>query len=162
VARARGCRGDALAAALSGAEIEALRPVNALRVLPDGATAIWGARTLGEDEWKYVNLRRYFLFLEASLDRGTQWAVFEPNGERLWERVRASVDAFLLGQWPQGALAGITADEAWFVRCGRDTMTQDDLDAGRLVFVVGVAPVRPAEFVIIRIGQWAADRDPDP
>ena len=150
------------AATLSGAEIEALRPVNALRVPPDGATAIWGARTLGEGEWKYVNLRRYFLFLEASLDRGTQWAVFEPNGERLWERVRASVDAFLLGQWRQGALAGITADEAWFVRCGRDTMTQDDLDAGRLVFAVGVAPVRPAEFVIIRIGQWTADRDPDP
>ena len=150
------------AATLSGAEIEALRPVNALRVLPDGATAIWGARTLGEGEWKYVNLRRYFLFLEASLDRGTQWAVFEPNGERLWERVRASVDAFLLGQWRQGALAGITADEAWFVRCGRDTMTQDDLDAGRLVVVVGVAPLRPAEFVIIRIGQWTADRDPDP
>ena len=109
-----------------------------------------------------MNLRRYFLFLEASLDRGTQWAVFEPNGDRLWERVRASVDAFLLGQWRQGALAGITADEAWFVRCGRDTMTQDDLDAGRLVVGVGVAPLRPAEFVLIRIGQWTADRAPDP
>jgi hypothetical protein len=119
---------------------------------------VLGNRTLSSDpEWKYVSLRRYFAYLEHSLDRGTQWAVFEPNGEQLWEDVRRTIADFLENEWRCGALLGTKAEEAFFVRCDRTTMTQDDLDDGRLVCLVGVAPVRPAEFVDIRIGRWTAD-----
>ena len=131
---------------------------NVVRRRNDGTIEIAGARTLSSDpEWKYVNLRRYLIYLEHSLDRGTQWTVFEPNGEELWANVRSAVSDFLVDEWQQGALAGRTAEEAFFVRCDRSTMTQDDLDDGRLVCVVGVAPLKPAEFVIIRIGRWTAD-----
>jgi hypothetical protein len=119
------------------------------------------ARSLGESldpEWKYVNVRRYIAFLEHSIDDGTQWAVFEPNGEPLWARIRTSVTELLTGELESGALAGTKPEQAFFVRCDRTTMTQNDLDNGRLVCVVGVAPVRPAEFVIFRIGQWTAGR----
>jgi phage tail sheath protein FI len=109
------------------------------------------------DEWKYVKVRRYLAELEHSLDEGTRWAVFEPNGRPLWARVRAAVEDFLKREWRRGALVGKTTKAAFFVRCDRTTMTQDDIDNGRLVCVVGVAPVKPAEFVIIRIGQWTAD-----
>ena len=133
--------------------------VNCLRRLPARGVMIAGARTLSSNaEWKYVNVRRLLLFLESSIDRGLQWAVFEPNGESLWGHVRRLVEDFLVVQWRAGALAGQQADEAFFVRCDRTTMTQDDLDQGRLVCLVGVAPVRPAEFVIFRIGQWTADQ----
>lgn len=119
---------------------------------------VFGNRSLSSDpEWKYVSLRRYFAYLEHSIDRGTQWTVFEPNGEQLWRNVRRTIEDFLLNEWRRGALVGTRAEEASFVRCDRSTMTQDDLDEGRLVCVVGVAPVRPAEFVIIRIGRWTAD-----
>ncbi|HEY0373006.1 MAG TPA: phage tail sheath C-terminal domain-containing protein, partial [Thermoanaerobaculia bacterium] len=118
---------------------------------------IWGARCITSDtEWKYVNVRRLFIFLEESLDQGTQWVVFEPNDERLWARVRQSISAFLTRVWRDGALMGTKAEEAFFVRCDRTTMTQDDLDNGRLIVLIGVAPVKPAEFVIIRIGQFTA------
>jgi hypothetical protein len=110
-----------------------------------------------DPEWKYVNVRRYIVYLEESIDEGTQWAVFEPNDEPLWARVRSSVTDLLTAEFASGALAGTKAEQAFFVRCDRTTMTQDDLDNGRLVCVVGVAPVRPAEFVIFRIGQWTAD-----
>jgi hypothetical protein len=135
--------------------------VNCLRRIPGKGVLVMGARTVSTDpEWKYVNVRRYFLFLETSIDRGTRWAVFEPNGDRLWAEVRRVVENFLRLQFRAGALAGSRPDEAFVVRCDRTTMTQSDIDQGRLVCLIGVALVRPAEFVIFRIGQWTADKKP--
>ena len=139
---------------------EVLNPegINAFRFFEGRGYRLWGARTMSSDsEWKYVNLRRYFAFLEHSIDRGTQGVVFEPNGEALWANVRHTVDDFLFDQWQNGALLGDKPEKAYFVRCDRSTMTQNDLDNGRLVCLIGVAPLRPAEFVIFRIGQWTAD-----
>lgn len=131
--------------------------VNVLRVFEGEGIRLWGARTMSSDpEWRYVNIRRYLLFLERSLDQGTKWAVFEPNGEPLWAGVRQTVAEFLLAEWRAGHLMGRKPEDAYFVRCDRTTMTQDDVDHGRLVVLVGVAPVRPAEFVILRIGQRTA------
>jgi hypothetical protein len=145
---------------ISFGEQEMLNPlgVNCLRFFPGRGYRIWGARTASSDpEWKYVNVRRYFNYLEASIDRGTQWAVFEPNGERLWANVRTTVSDFLYNEWVNGALLGSRPEEAFFVRCDRSTMTQNDLDNGRLVCLIGVAALKPAEFVIFRIGQKTAD-----
>lgn len=111
-----------------------------------------------DPEWKYINIRRYVAYLEQSIDQGTRWAVFEPNGEALWADVRRMIEDFLLNEWRSGALLGDKPEKAYFVRCDRTTMTQDDLDNGRLVILIGVAPLKPAEFVIFRIGQWTADR----
>ena len=138
--------------------------VNSLRRIPGRGIVVWGARTLqGADtaasEWKYVSVRRLALFLEESIDRGLRWAVFEPNAEPLWESVRRSVAAFLTGLFRDGAFAGRTPDDAFFVRCGDDTMTQNDIDNGRLVVEIGIAPVRPAEFVILRIRSHAKSPD---
>jgi phage tail sheath protein FI len=135
--------------------------VNPVRVLPNRGIVVWGARTTSTDpEWKYVSVRRYVTFLEHSIDRGTQWTVFEPNAEPLWADVRTTIEAFLLGQFRAGGFQGRTPDEAFFVKCDRTTMTQDDIDQGLLVCLVGVAVVRPAEFVIFRIGRWTADHRP--
>ena len=113
---------------------------------------VWGARTMSSDaEWKYVNVRRLFIFLVQSIDRGTQWVVFEPNDEATWAAVRRAVENFLVTVWRTGALLGTTPDEAFFVKCDRTTMTQDDIDNGRLICLIGIAPVKPAEFVIVRI-----------
>jgi phage tail sheath protein FI len=101
--------------------------------------------------WKYVPVRRMLLSLERSLGQSLQWVVFEPNGEELWDRVRRLVTDFLLDRWQHGKLRGSKPEEAFFVRCDRSTMTQNDLDNGRLIVLVGVAAIRPAEFVIIRI-----------
>jgi len=139
---------------------EMLNPlgVNCLRLLSGRGYRVWGARLASSDpEWKYVSDRRYFNYLESSIDRGTQWAVFEPNGERLWANVRQTISDFLYNEWRNGALLGTTTDEAYFVRCDRSTMTQNDLDNGRLVCLIGVAIIKPAEFVIFRIGQKTAD-----
>jgi phage tail sheath protein FI len=141
-------------------EQEVLNPlgINCIRSLPNRGIRVWGARTISSDpEWKYVNIRRYFLYLEASIDRGTQWAVFEPNGEALWANVRTTVSDFLYNEWVSGALLGATPKEAFFVRCDRSTITQNDLDNGRLICLIGVAAIKPAEFVIFRIGQKTAD-----
>lgn len=117
---------------------------------------VWGARCITSDpDWKYINVRRLFIFIEKSIEVGTQWAVFEPNNEELWARVSQSVSNFLTRVWRTGALLGIKPEQAFFVKCDRTTMTQDDLDNGRLIMIVGIAPTKPAEFVIIRIGQWA-------
>jgi phage tail sheath protein FI len=117
---------------------------------------VWGARTLSIDPmWKYVNVRRLFLYLEESIEEGTQWVVFEPNSEPLWDRVKRSIESFLLTVWRNGALMGTRPDQAFYVKCDRTTMTQDDIDNGRLICYIGVAPVKPAEFVIFRIHQWA-------
>jgi phage tail sheath protein FI len=142
------------------AEQEGLNPagVNCLRFFPGRGYRVWGARTASSDpEWKYINVRRYFLFLEQSIDRGTQWAVFENNGERLWANIRETIESFLYNEWRSGNLLGGTPAEAYFVRCDRSTMTQNDLDNGRLVCLIGVAVLKPAEFVIFRIGQKTAD-----
>ncbi len=141
-------------------EQEVLNPlgINCIRSLPNRGIRVWGARTISSDpEWKYVNIRRYFLYLEASIDQGSQWAVFEPNGERLWANVRATISDFLYNEWLNGALLGSTPKEAYFVTCDRSTMSQNDLDNGRLICLVGVAALKPAEFVIFRIGQKTAD-----
>jgi len=139
---------------------EILNPegINALRFFPGRGSRVWGARTMSSDsEWKYVNVRRLFIYIEHSIDKGTQYAVFEPNNERLWANIRRSVEDFLLTLWQQGALLGDKPEQAYFVRCDRTTMTQNDLDNGRMICLVGVAPTTPAEFVIFRIGQFTAD-----
>ena len=119
---------------------------------------VWGARCITSDsDWKYVNVRRLLIFIEDSLNQGLQWVVFEPNAEELWGRVRRTVSNFLTTVWRNGALEGDTKDQGFYVKCDRTTMTEDDLDNGRLIVVIGVAPVKPAEFVIIRIGLWTAD-----
>src|SRR5207244_1348861 len=131
-------------------ELLVLHGINPFRVLEDGRIAVWGARTTSSDaEWKYVNVRRYLSFLEHSIERGTQWTVFEPNGERLWAEVRVMISNFLYEQFRAGALAGRKREECFYVKCDRSTMTQNDLDEGLLVCLVGVAPVRPAEFIDI-------------
>jgi uncharacterized protein len=146
---------------LNKAQQDVLNPegINCFRFFEGRGNRLWGARTTSSDpEWKYVNVRRYFIYLERSIDRGTQWAVFEPNGERLWANVRRTIEDFLLNEFMMGALLGSKPEEAYFVKCDRSTMTQNDLDNGRLVCLIGVAALRPAEFVIFRIGQWTADR----
>jgi phage tail sheath protein FI len=135
--------------------------VDDIRSVVDRGIVLWGARTTSDDpEWRYVNIRRYAIFLEHSISDGLQWAVFEPNGEALWSTVRCVVGAFLDTQWRTGALAGSRPADAYFVRCDQSTMTQDDLNEGRLNCVIGVALQRPAEFVIIRIGVWTASHCP--
>jgi len=146
---------------LNKSQQDVLNPegINCFRFFEGRGFRLWGARTISSDpEWKYVNLRRYFAYLEHSIDKGTQWAVFEPNGEQLWGNVRRTIEDFMLNEWQMGALLGDKPEKAFFVKCDRSTMTQNDLDNGRLVCLVGLAPLRPAEFVIIRIGQWTADR----
>jgi len=139
------------------------RGVNALRTFPGRRPIVWGARTLAAGspdagEWKYVPVRRMALFLEASIERGLAWTVFEPNDEPLWQEVRESVGAFLHDLFRASAFHGHSAAEAYFVRCGRDTTTQEDLDVGELVVLVGFAPIRPAEFVVLRIRARALPR----
>ncbi len=130
--------------------------VNCIRAFRGRGIRVWGARTISSDSlWKYINVRRLFIFLEESIEEGTQWVVFEPNDEKLWARVRQTITQFLTRVWRDGALMGTTPGEAFFVRCDRTTMTQDDIDNGRLIVLIGVAPVKPAEFVIFRIAQWA-------
>ena len=130
--------------------------VNCIRVFRGRGIRVWGARTISSDSlWKYVNVRRLFLFLEESIEDGTQWVVFEPNDQKLWARVRQTITQFLTRVWKDGALMGTTPEEAFFVKCDRTTMTQDDIDNGRLIVMIGVAPVKPAEFVIFKIAQWA-------
>ncbi|WP_296824490.1 phage tail sheath subtilisin-like domain-containing protein [Sulfurovum sp.] len=131
------------------------RGVNCVRAFPGRGIRVWGARTLSSDPlWKYINIRRLFIYLEESIDEGTQWVVFEPNSEILWARVIQTISNFLKSVWKSGALMGLTPEEAFFVKCDRTTMTQDDIDNGRLIVMIGVAPVKPAEFVIFRIAQW--------
>lgn len=134
------------------------RGVNAIRRFPGRGIRVWGARTLSSNGlWKYVSVRRLFIFLERSIYEGTQWVVFEPNDDRLWARVKDTLRLFLRTQWRGGALFGRTEDEAFFITCDRTTMTQDDVLNGRLICEVGIAPVRPAEFVIFRVFQYTAE-----
>ena len=149
-----------LATNLTDADTGLLNPrgVNVLRSFVGRGTVVWGARTLhGADElasdWKYVPVRRLALFLEGSIVRGIGWAVFEPNGEPLWAELRQHVGTFLYQRFRDGAFQGRTADEAYFVKCDRSTTTQTDIDNGIVTIVVGFAPLKPAEFVVITIRQ---------
>lgn len=145
---------------LSKAHQEVLNPegVNCFRFFEGRGFLLWGTRTISPDpEFKYVSVRRYFAYLEYSIERGTQWAVFENNDEPLWANIRRTIEDFLFTEWKRGGLMGEKPEKAFFVRCDRSTMTQNDLDNGRLICLIGVAPVKPAEFVIFRIGQWTAD-----
>lgn len=129
-----------------------LRGVNVIRDFGRLGIRVWGARTLDTGpELKYVNVRRYLIYLERSIEQGTQWDVFEPNSEGLWGRLRQTVEQFLLAEWRNGGLLGATPQDAFFVMCDRTTMTQNDIDNGRLICEIGVALTRPAEFVIFRI-----------
>ena len=139
------------------AEQDILNPagVNLIRALPGQGIRVWGARTCSSNSlWKYVNVRRLFIYLEESIKSQTNWAVFEPNDEMLWARVGRTIRAFLRDMWRNGALVGTTEDQAFFVNIGRDTMSQNDILNGRLICEIGVAPSRPAEFVIFRITQF--------
>jgi len=139
------------------AEQDILNPagVNLIRTLPGQGIRVWGARTCSSNSlWKYVNVRRLFIYLEESIKANTNWAVFEPNDEMLWSRVSRTIRTFLRDMWRSGALVGITEDQAFYVNIGRDTMSQGDILNGRLICEIGVAPSRPAEFVIFRITQF--------
>lgn len=132
--------------------------VNLIRAFPGQGIRVWGARTASSDgSWKYINVRRLFIFIEESIKANTNWAVFEPNDEVLWVRVQRTIEVFLTNLWRGGSLAGTSPEEAFFVNIGRSTMSQDDIDNGRLICVIGVAPVKPAEFVIFRITQKTGD-----
>ncbi len=149
--------------ALTKADQETLNPegINCLRFFEGRGFLVWGARVLSSDpEWKYINVRRYFICLERSINLGTQWAVFEPNGPALWVRLIESIRDFLYEEWRHGRLMGTKPEEAFLVKCDRSTMTQADIDAGRVICQVGVAAIRPAEFVIFRISQWTVNRSP--
>jgi phage tail sheath protein FI len=146
------------------AELES-KGVTCLRTLPAAGRVVWGARTReGDDrlgsEWKYIPVRRLALYLEESLQRGTQWAVFEPNGEPLWAQIRVTAGAFLHGLFMKGAFQGQSPSDAYLVKCGKDTTTQDDIDRGIVNIVAGFAPLKPAEFVIITIQQLAGQHRP--
>ena len=144
---------------LSKADQDGLNPdgINVIRAFDSNLT-VWGARTLGGDdntEFKYINVRRLFLFLRESIDEGTQWVVFEPNDSGLWAKIVRNITAFLTNVWRAGALFGTKPEEAFFVRCDAETNPPEVRDLGQVVTEIGVAVVKPAEFVIFRISQWA-------
>ena len=153
----RGCTG--LSCAYNEGEQDILNPigVNLIRAFTGRGIRVWGARTISSNGlWKYLNVRRLFIYVEESIKANTNWVVFEPNSTALWSRVTRTIEAFLATCWRDGALAGSTPSEAFFVECGPTTMTQDDIDNGRLICQIGIAPVKPAEFVIFRITQKTA------
>lgn len=144
---------------ISKAQQDGLNPqgVNCIRDM-NGNIRVWGARTIGGDkngEWKYINVRRLFLYLRESIDEGTQWVVFEPNDMALWAKIKRNINAFLTNVWRSGALFGATPQEAFFVKCDEETNPPEVRDLGQVVTEIGVAVVKPAEFVIFRISQWA-------
>ncbi len=145
---------------LTNSEQGVLNPngVNCLRVFAGRGIRIWGARTLSSDaSWRYLNVRRLFNYVEKSIERGTQWAVFEPNDQFLWSKMRRDINSFLKNVWRDGALFGQTPDQAFFVKCDEENNPQETRDLGQLIIDIGIAPVKPAEFVIFRIGQYAPE-----
>ena len=153
----RGCTG--LSCNYNTGEQDILNPVgvNLIRAFPGRGIRVWGARTISSNGlWKYLNVRRLFIYVEESIRANTNWVVFEPNSEVLWGRVKRTIETFLATCWRDGALAGSSPDQAFYVECGPTTMTQDDIDNGRLICEIGIAPVKPAEFVIFRITQKTA------
>jgi phage tail sheath protein FI len=148
-----------LAQKISKNQQDGLNPkgINCIRDL-NGNIRVWGARTIGGDmngEFKYINVRRLFLFLRESIDEGTQWTVFEPNTPDLWARIRRNVIAFLTNVWRSGALFGNTPEQAFFVKCDEENNPPEVRDAGQVIIEIGVAVTKPAEFVIFRLSQWA-------
>ena len=136
--------------------------VNCLRTFPVSGNVIWGSRTMeGADslasEWKYVPVRRIALFIEESLYRGTQWVIFEPNDNPLWAQIRLNVGAFMHDLFRHGAFQGSTPRDAYFVKCDSETTTQSDINRGIVNLLVGFAPLKPAEFLIIKISQLAGN-----
>jgi phage tail sheath protein FI len=130
--------------------------INCIRTFPAAGLRIYGARTLSSDPaWRYLNVRRLFNYLEESILSGTQWVVFESNDDALWARIRRTISAFLVNEWRRGALFGLTPDEAFYVKCDRETNPAEGIDAGQVVCEIGVAPVKPAEFVIFRLAQFS-------
>jgi phage tail sheath protein FI len=145
---------------INTAQQSVLNPIgiNCFRYFADRGIRLWGARTVSSDtDWQYLNVRRYFAYVEHSLDKGTQWAVFENNDEVTWAKITQSVYDFLYNEWRNNALMGSKPEQAFFVRCDRSTMTQNDIDNGRLVCLIGIAVIKPAEFVIFRISQFTAN-----
>lgn len=143
---------------LTRGEQDTLNPlgVNCIRSFPGRGIRVWGARTLSSDgSWRYINVRRLFIYIEQSMDIGLQWVVFEPNDQDLWQRVRRDISAFLRTTWRNGALFGSSEDQAFYVRCDEELNPSEVRDLGQLIIEVGVCPVKPAEFVIFRISQWA-------
>jgi uncharacterized protein len=143
---------------ITSKEQELLNPegVNCIRAFSGRGIRVWGARTLASDPaWRYVNIRRLFNYLEESIINGTQWVVFEPNDDALWAKIRRTISAFLVNEWRKGALFGLTPDEAFFVKCDRETNPAEGIDAGQVVCEIGIAPVKPAEFVIFRLSQFS-------
>jgi uncharacterized protein len=131
--------------------------VNCIRTFPGRGIRVWGARTLSSDaSWRYINVRRLFNFIEKSIQTGTQWIVFEPNDAALWARIKRDITAFLTNVWRTGALFGATPAQAFYVKCDEETNPPSIRDAGQVIIEIGLAPVKPAEFVIFRISQWAA------
>jgi phage tail sheath protein FI len=148
----------ALQTQITRAEHDLLNPVgiNCIRTFPGRGVRVWGARTLSSDPaWRYLNVRRLFNYLEESILLGTQWVVFEPNDDALWARIRRTISAFLVNEWRKGALFGLSADEAFFVRCDRETNPAEAIDAGQVTCQIGVAPVKPAEFVVFQLSQFS-------
>jgi Bacteriophage tail sheath protein len=139
-------------------EHDLLNPVgiNCLRSFPGRGIRVWGARTLSSDPaWRYLNVRRLFNYLEESILNGTQWVVFEPNDDALWAKIRRTIAAFLVMEWRKGALFGLIPDEAFYVKCDRETNPAEAIDAGQVLCEVGIAPVKPAEFVVFRLSQFS-------
>lgn len=129
--------------------------INCIRPFGTRGIRVWGARTLSSDsDWRYLNVRRLFNMVETTIMDGTQWAVFEPNDVRLWEGVKRTLNAFLRGLWREGALFGATPEQAFYVKCDAETNPPESIDEGKLVVEVGLAPVKPAEFVVFRIAQY--------
>jgi uncharacterized protein len=125
-----------------------------IRTVPGSGLVSWGTRTIGSDpDWRYIPVRRMAIFIRVSIYYGIQWAVFEPNDEPLWASLRLNIRSFMLTQFRAGAFQGRTPDDAFFVRCGSDTTTQIDIDNGVVNILVGFAPLKPAEFVILRLQQ---------
>jgi phage tail sheath protein FI len=148
----------ALETKITKGEHDLLNPkgINCIRELPGLGIRIWGARTISSDQsWRYLNVRRLFNYVEESVLDGTQWVVFEPNDQDLWARVRRTITSFLLGVWRDGALFGATPEEAFYVKCDAENNPPDSVDAGRLICEIGIAPVKPAEFVVFRIAQYS-------
>ncbi|MFT5431906.1 MAG: phage tail sheath protein FI [Myxococcota bacterium] len=134
--------------------------INCIREFPNRGIRVWGARTISSDaSWRYVNVRRLFNMVEQSIELGTQWVVFEPNDHRLWKRITRDISAFLMRLWRQGALFGQTPEEAFYVKCDDETNPPEVIDAGQLIVEIGMCPVKPAEFVIFRIGQMPTGGD---
>jgi len=142
---------------LTRSEQDELNPkgVNCIRFFSDQGVVVWGARTVAKTnpEWRYLNVRRLFNMIEESIARSTKWIVFEPNDESLWKAIRRDVGAFLTLLWRDGMLFGRTPEEAFYVKCDDETNPPEVIDAGKVVTQIGIAPVKPAEFIVFEIGQ---------